>query len=416
MKRFIEENDRTQGYLLPESIEENVSSDNPVRVIDAFVEELDLGQLGFAVLPEATGRPGYHPSSLLKIYIYGYLNRIQSSRRLEREAQRNLELMWLTGRLMPDFKTIANFRKDNGEAIRGVCREFVALCRRLNLFSQAIVAIDADAAGTRPASIADRSGCAADGDQRQGDRHGRLQRANGGRCPASPDRGSRGHECGQRPWAAYGDGRTGTTGNRRSRRDGGCRSRVLQWRRDSEVHERRHDALCSQAAALDGQGRWTVWQTGLHLHRAQGRISLSGGSATDATIYEHRRRDEDPHLLVLGVRVVFDQVAMHDVRCAPGKALGTRGGTRPDAGEVGSGPRQDADPTTDGRTPIRHAEGLDGGDALSDQDATKGQDGDESARAGLQPEAGDEHPHARRPDRVHADLRWKARLDQKAAH
>ncbi len=142
MKRFIEENDRTQGYLLPESIEEYVSSDNPVRVIDAFVEELDLGQLGFAVLPEATGRPGYHPSSLLKIYIYGYLNRIQSSRRLEREAQRNLELMWLTGRLMPDFKTIANFRKDNGDAIRGVCREFIALCRRLDLFSQAIVAID----------------------------------------------------------------------------------------------------------------------------------------------------------------------------------------------------------------------------------------------------------------------------------
>jgi transposase len=109
MKRFIEQNDRTQGYLPPESIEEYVTSDNPVRVIDAFVEELDLGQLGFAVLPEATGRPGYHPSSLLKIYIYGYLNRIQSSRRLERETQRNLELMWLTGRLMPDFKTIANF-------------------------------------------------------------------------------------------------------------------------------------------------------------------------------------------------------------------------------------------------------------------------------------------------------------------
>jgi len=97
MKRFIEENDRTQGYLLPERIEEYVSSDNPVRVIDAFVEELDLGELGFAVLAEATGRPGYHPSSLLKIYIYGYLNRIQSSRRLEREAQRNPELMWLTG-------------------------------------------------------------------------------------------------------------------------------------------------------------------------------------------------------------------------------------------------------------------------------------------------------------------------------
>jgi transposase len=143
MKRFIEESDRTQGFLLPESIDEYVSADNPVRVIEAFVEELDLGALGFdRVQPEATGRPGYHPSTLLKIYLYGYLNRIQSSRRLEREAQSNLELMWLTGRLAPDFKTIADFRKDNGEAIRGVCREFISLCRQLDLFSQSIVAID----------------------------------------------------------------------------------------------------------------------------------------------------------------------------------------------------------------------------------------------------------------------------------
>jgi len=143
MKRFIEESDRTQGFLLPESIDEYVSADNPVRVIEAFVEELDLGALGFdRVQPEATGRPGYHPSTLLKIYLYGYLNRIQSSRRLEREAQSNLELMWLTGRLAPDFKTIADFRKDSGEAIRGVCREFISLCRQLELFSQSIVAID----------------------------------------------------------------------------------------------------------------------------------------------------------------------------------------------------------------------------------------------------------------------------------
>ena len=143
MKRFIEESDRTQGFLLPESIDEYVSADNPVRVIEAFVEELDLGALGFdRVQPEATGRPGYHPSTLLKIYLYGYLNRIQSSRRLERETQSNLELMWLTGRLAPDFKTIADFRKDSGEAIRGVCREFISLCRQLELFSQSIVAID----------------------------------------------------------------------------------------------------------------------------------------------------------------------------------------------------------------------------------------------------------------------------------
>ncbi len=143
MKRFIEGADRTQSTLLPACIDDYVAEDNPVRVIEAFVDELDLGELGFeGVEPEATGRPGYRPSSLLKIYIYGYLNRIQSSRRLEHESQRNVELMWLTGRLTPDFKTIADFRKDNGAAIRRVCREFILLCRRLQLFSLALVSID----------------------------------------------------------------------------------------------------------------------------------------------------------------------------------------------------------------------------------------------------------------------------------
>jgi transposase len=143
MKRFVEGEDRSQSALFPERLDDYIREDNPVRVVEAFVEELDLIALGFdGVEPEATGRPAYHPSTLLKIYIYGYLNRIQFSRRLERKAQRNLELIWLTGKLMPDFKTIADFRKDNGQAIRGVCREFVILCRNLNLFSEAIVAID----------------------------------------------------------------------------------------------------------------------------------------------------------------------------------------------------------------------------------------------------------------------------------
>jgi transposase len=143
MKRFIEGEDRRQATLLPDCLEDYVSDDNPVRVIEAFVDGLDLKALGFeGVEPEATGRPGYHPAAMLKIYLYGYLNRIPSSRRLERETQRNMELMWLTGRLMPDFKTIADFRKDNGPAIRAVCMQFVILCRRLNLFTQAIVAID----------------------------------------------------------------------------------------------------------------------------------------------------------------------------------------------------------------------------------------------------------------------------------
>src|SRR3954469_14532492 len=143
MRRFVEGVDRSQTTLFPESLDDWVDENNPVRVIDAFVDALDLRVLGFGgVVPEATGRPSYHPAILLKLYIYGYLNRIQSSRRLEREAQRNVELMWLTGRLMPDFKTIANFRKDNGSAIRQVCRQFIVLCRRLNLFSATIVAID----------------------------------------------------------------------------------------------------------------------------------------------------------------------------------------------------------------------------------------------------------------------------------
>src|SRR5208282_5880286 len=143
MKRFIEGEDRRQATLLPDCLEDYISDDNPVRVIEAFIDELDLKALGFdGVVPEATGRPGYHPAAILKIYLYGYLNRIPSSRRLERETQRNLEVMWLTGRLMPDFKTIADFRKDNGAAIRAVCVQFVVLCRRLNLFTRAVVAID----------------------------------------------------------------------------------------------------------------------------------------------------------------------------------------------------------------------------------------------------------------------------------
>ena len=143
MKRFIEGDDRSQSTLLPDCLEDYVNEDNPVRVIDVFADGLDLTAFGFAgAEPAATGRPAYHPATLLKLYLYGYLNRVQSSRRLEREAQRNLELLWLLRRLAPDFKTIADFRKDNGPAIRRVGRELIVLCRRLDLFSEAIVAID----------------------------------------------------------------------------------------------------------------------------------------------------------------------------------------------------------------------------------------------------------------------------------
>jgi|SRR6185437_6954827 transposase len=142
MKRFVEGVDRGQATLFPESLSDGIAADNPVRVIDAFVDALDLAELGFEVEPAETGRPAYHPAALLKLYIYGYLNRVQSSRRLEREAGHNVELMWLLGRLVPDHKTVADFRKDNGGSIRQVCARFVELCREMGLLAKASVAID----------------------------------------------------------------------------------------------------------------------------------------------------------------------------------------------------------------------------------------------------------------------------------
>ena len=142
MSGFIEGDDRDQATLFPKRLDDYVAEDSPVRVIDVFIDDLDISGLGFKTEPKDTGRPGYHPSTMLKIYVYGYLNRVPSCRRLEHEARRNVELMWLAGRLAPDFKTIADFRKDNGEAIRLVCREFVMLCRKLKLLTNVLVAID----------------------------------------------------------------------------------------------------------------------------------------------------------------------------------------------------------------------------------------------------------------------------------
>lgn len=142
MSGFIQGDDRHQATLFPERLDDYMAEDNAVRVIDVFIDDLDLSGLGFKAHSEKTGRPAYHPTTLLKLYVYGYLNRVQSSRRLEREAHRNVELMWLTERLAPDFKTIADFRKNNGKAIRLVCREFILLCKKLNLFAEAFVAID----------------------------------------------------------------------------------------------------------------------------------------------------------------------------------------------------------------------------------------------------------------------------------
>ena len=143
MGRFVEGEERGQLSLLPTSLDDYVEADNSVRVVDAFINELDLDVLGFSgVTPATTGRPAYHPATLLKLYLYGYLNRVQSSRRLEREAKRNIEVMWLTGRLAPDFKTIADFRKNNGPAIQAVCAKFVEVCVDLGMFKHSVAAID----------------------------------------------------------------------------------------------------------------------------------------------------------------------------------------------------------------------------------------------------------------------------------
>jgi transposase len=141
MAGFIEGKDRREQLFLPECLDDYVAEDNPVRVVEVFIDELDLSGLGFAAAA-MTGRPGYNPATMLKIYLYGYLNQVQSSRRLEREAGRNIELMWLTGKLAPDFKTIADFRRDNGEAVRAVCRQFVLLCRKIGLIAGGTVAVD----------------------------------------------------------------------------------------------------------------------------------------------------------------------------------------------------------------------------------------------------------------------------------
>ena len=143
MSGYIEGTDRGQMTLFPDRLEDWIGEDNPVRVVDLFVDEVDLAELGFGrMAPALTGRPGYHPSVLLKLFIYGYLNRVPSSRALEREAGRNVEVMWLTGRLAPDHKTIADFRRDNGPAIRKTCARFVELCRRIGVLKGDCVAID----------------------------------------------------------------------------------------------------------------------------------------------------------------------------------------------------------------------------------------------------------------------------------
>jgi transposase len=214
---FRPRGDRRQDYLLPAALDDYVSEDNPVRAIEAFIHALDLKALEFAgMTPAGTGHPAYHPATMLKIYLYGYLNRVQSSRRLEREAPRNIELMWLTGRLAPDFKTIANFRRVNGAAIRSVCSQFIVLCRQLGLFTRAVVAID----GSKMKAVNNRdknytAAKVASRMKQVQDNIDRYRRA----CPPAPLRSA----CGQR-WRR----RQSCTNNQRGPLNGGLSDRHVE--------------------------------------------------------------------------------------------------------------------------------------------------------------------------------------------
>src|ERR1700690_2252006 len=286
MKRFIEGGDRCHSKPFPEHLDDYIAEDNPVCVIDVFVDELDLKALGFeGIQPEATGRPAYHPASLLKIYIYGYLNRIQSSRRLERETQRNVELIWLTGRLSPDFKTIADFRKDNGKAIRRVCREFIVLCRNLNLLSEVIVAIDGSkfkAVNNRDKNFTENKLKARMQQLEESIARylGDLDRAD--RDPTAVSEARVEHlkqkvetvraqmqqlrQMGEQ-MAAAPDGQTNSRCNGDREAGGTGRPRLLQRRRDPRVRASGHHRVGVQTSDLEQPGQGSVRQTGFSLHR-----------------------------------------------------------------------------------------------------------------------------------------------------
>ena len=270
MKRFVAGADRGQSTLLPECLDDWIDESNPVRVIDAFVDALDLAELGFdGVEPAATGRPSYHPSVLLKLYIYGYLNRVQSSRRLEREAGRNVEVMWLLGRLVPDHKTIADFRKDNGPAIRKVCARFVELCREMGLLTTASVAIDGSkfkAVNNRDRNFTRAQGGAAAGAAR-GERGALSEPARHGR-PAGADGGA----CGE-DGAAQGEAREAERGDGQAR---GLREADAGLARSADLADRSRQPL-------DGDERPRL---------RRGRLQRAGRGRHRASSDRHARGDE----------------------------------------------------------------------------------------------------------------------------
>lgn len=273
MKRFVEGADRDQPTLFPECLEDWVDEDNPVRVIDMFVDDLKLADLGFAgVDPQSTGRPSYHPAVLLKLYVYGYLNAVQSSRRLEREANRNVEVMWLTRRLASDHKTIADFRKDNGSAIRKVCARFVELCRRLGLLAHASVAID----GSKFKAVNNRDRNFTEGKMAR--RMAQIEE-------------SVARYLHQLDSADLEDG----VGRRSARSRG--RSRLLHERTDPRMHRGRHHGKGSQAADIQQQGQGPIRQARLPLRRKRRHVHLPGRRGAGVRLVQTGNRWLEPQTL-----------------------------------------------------------------------------------------------------------------------
>lgn len=347
MKRFVEGLDRGQSTLFPECLEDWVVEDNPVRVIDAFVDALDLGGLGFGgVDPEATGRPSYHPSMLLKLYIYGYLNRIQSSRRLEREAGRNVEVMWLTGRLVPDHKTIADFRKDNGKAIRQVCARFVDLCREIGLLATASVAID----GSKFKAVNNRD---------KNFTRGKVER-------------------------------------RRAQLEESV-ARYLDQLDTADRHEPTEALVTKTERLKEKLAKLKEEMAKLAIIEAQMLASPDQQvSLTDPDSRSMATSGRGPGVVGYNVQVAVDTehhlIVVHDViNVGNDRAQLARMAKEAKAAPARRTSREDASASRDRRASIRHDEGQDGRDPLPHENPTEGRHRDGSLRARLQSDAGDEH-------------------------
>jgi transposase len=437
MSGFIQGEDRNQSTLFPERLDDYVAEDSAVRVIDVFIDELDLSGLGFKTQPNDTGRPAYHPATMLKLFVYGYLNRVHSSRRLEREAQRNVELMWLTGRLAPDFKTIADFRKDNGTPIRLVCRQFVILCRNLNLFANAFVAIDGskfkavnnrdrnftrakmkrriaevDATIDRYLQLlaeADRQEPAEDKTQRLEDKitalkqemarlkkvEARMLKAPGQQISLTdPDARSMNHrgsgvvgynvqtavDTEHHLIVAHEVTNVGSDRRQLTRMSEQAKT-ALAVDEISVVADRGYYRNLELKACEEAGITTYVPNSSTSPNKAQGKfdrsvfryVRMPGGAALGLAHDQRGEGYDAASLLVRSVRGLCAQSAMYDRKTSAHDTLGARGGGRPGPDPVGAEYGHDAATPGYGRASVRNTKGVDGIDPLLDQNPRSGE-------------------------------------------